>query len=69
MYRCEDAPCCGCGPEGCVDTSRTVECSGCGKSFHPDQNTEETCYRCQVSVRDIYAMEGDYDDYYYEEHG
>ena len=46
-YRCEDAPCCGCGPEGCVDFSRTVNCIDCGKEYHPDQNTESYCYSCQ----------------------
>lgn len=45
-YRCEDAPACGCGPEGCVDTSRTVSCEDCGKKYHPDQQTERFCYVC-----------------------
>lgn len=46
-YRCEDYPCCGCGPEGCIDFSRTVACKDCGKKYHPDQNTEVYCYACQ----------------------
>lgn len=48
-YRCEDAPACGCGPEGCVDRSRTVNCADCGRSFHPDGNTETYCYRCAMT--------------------
>lgn len=39
-------PCCGCGPEGCIDFSRTVECADCGKTYHPDQNTGVYCYAC-----------------------
>ena len=47
--RHEDYPCCGCGPEGCVDTSTTVECGDCGKVYHPDQWTQMYCYACQGS--------------------
>ena len=42
----EDYPCCGCGPEGCIDFTRTVTCEDCGKSFHPDGNAEKYCYAC-----------------------
>ena len=45
--RCEDYPCCGCGPEGCIDRSRTVSCSRCGTKYYPDPQTNETCYGCQ----------------------
>jgi hypothetical protein len=60
-YRCEDAPCCGCGPEGCVDRSRLVSCEDCGKDYHPDQNTEMYCYACQASYLDG-NQERNYDD-------
>jgi hypothetical protein len=62
--RHEDYPCCGCGPEGCVDTSRTVECDGCGRDYHPDQWTEYFCYRCQAPREASYSWDEDpaYDD-------
>jgi hypothetical protein len=50
-YRCEDYPCCGCGPEGCIDFSRTVSCEDCGKRYHPDQMTEVYCYACLATPR------------------
>jgi len=53
MY-CEDYPCCGCGPEGCVDFETTVTCRQCGKTYHPDQNTEVYCYACQSTEEEIY---------------
>jgi len=46
--RHEDYPCCGCGPEGCIDYNKTVKCQDCGQTYHPDQNTEKVCYRCQA---------------------
>lgn len=49
--RCEDYPCCGCGPEGCIDFSRTVKCKDCRQSYHPDSMTQEYCYRCQAADR------------------
>lgn len=61
MSRCEDYPCCGCGPGGCIDYSRTNECTDCGQSFHPDGGAEEVCYRCQA-IHQI-KMEEDYFDY------
>jgi hypothetical protein len=45
---CEDYPCCGCGPEGCIDFERIVKCKECKTKYHPDNNTEQYCYRCQV---------------------
>ena len=56
MARCEDYPCCGCGPEGCIDRETVVICGDCGKRYHPDQNTEEFCYACQ-------SRSGDGDEY------
>lgn len=48
MARCEDYPCCGCGPEGCIDFEEIVTCEKCGKQYHPDDNTWVYCYGCQV---------------------
>ena len=45
--RHEDYPCCGCGPEGCIDFDTTVSCQSCGKTYHPDPSTEDYCYACQ----------------------
>lgn len=72
-YRCEDYPCCGCGPEGCVDRTRIVVCKECGTRFHPDQNTEEYCYRCQITaernpkfperpIRDNFASDEEFEE-------
>lgn len=55
MARCEDAPACGCGPEGCIDYSRKNKCKQCGREFHPDANTENFCYRCQLPEEDEHA--------------
>lgn len=46
MSRCEDYPCCGCGPDGCIDFDKTVECADCGKTYHPDPQTGVYCYVC-----------------------
>ena len=62
--RHEDYPCCGCGPEGCIDFSTTVECLSCGQEYHPDPQTGEYCYRCQAEdelYEDDY-LEPDYED-------
>ncbi len=48
MARCEDAPCCGHGPEGCPDMSVTRTCKDCGAKFHPDNETWDYCYGCQA---------------------
>jgi len=62
-YRCEDAPCCGCGPEGCVDRTRSVHCKSCDREYHPDDHTETICYRCQATNELLYEAHrhGDYD--------
>ncbi len=52
MFRHEDAPFCGCGPEGCIDTTRTVSCHDCGTEYHPDAETETLCWRC-IAIREI----------------
>lgn len=44
--RHEDYPCCGCGPEGCIDFDRVVKCADCGTRFHPDATHEVYCLRC-----------------------
>lgn len=46
--RHEDYPCCGCGPEGCIDFERTVKCKKCRKEYHPDPQTQIYCYGCQI---------------------
>lgn len=46
MSKCEDYPCCGCGPEGCIDYDRTVVCEDCGRKFHPSGDNERFCLRC-----------------------
>jgi len=46
MYRCEDAPSCGCGPEGCIDFSKLVVCEDCNQEFHPDNGSYRFCRRC-----------------------
>jgi hypothetical protein len=60
--RHEDYPCCGCGPEGCVDLNRVVKCQYCGTQYHPDPQTEKYCYSCQYQntvdslVRNSYGL-------------
>ncbi len=69
--KCEDYPCCGCGPEGCIDFSRTVQCGDCGVEFHPDQNTERFCYRCiaiaQIRHEERIEWEADFDESDFED--
>jgi hypothetical protein len=65
--RHEDYPCCGCGPEGCIDFSRTTACADCGREYHPDSNTEVFCYGCQVSEDDDYDQDYESDEPDYED--
>lgn len=63
--RHEDHPACGCGPEGCIDFDRVVECGDCGQEYHPDPQTETYCYRCQAEHIAKHVLAED-DDYYYD---
>lgn len=60
--RHEDYPCCGCGPEGCIDFDTTVSCQSCGHTYHPDPNTDMFCYACQVSDDEDYDRDYESDD-------
>lgn len=69
--RHEDYPCCGCGPEGCIDFNTTTECRDCGKSYHPDDNTQSYCYACQAREEDDLMedrLHDEEDDYSWEIH-
>ena len=55
MFKHEDFPCCGCGPEGCIDHTRTVQCAQCGQRYHPDPQTGVYCYRCLNAPRYRYT--------------
>lgn len=66
--RHEDYPCCGCGPEGCIDFNTTVECRQCGKEYHPDPQTGKYCYRCQAEDAWHQEQEDDYGEEYEEDY-
>lgn len=59
MYRCEDAPFCGCGPEGCIDRSRVVVCEDCHQRFHPDWSSSRFCRSC-IAMDEIMREEEEF---------